>query len=82
MATLPMDMGKLPPKYVSPPGTWKTKLGLRATSAFFLVLIAAIGGSLATTPRVDFAVMMGIAFAPAVSRPLSLTGARGYCGIR
>lgn len=66
----PANMDKLPPKYVSPPWRWKTKLGLRAASALFLLVLAGIGGSLATTPRIDFAVTMAIAFTPAVSSHL------------
>ena len=55
------------PKYVSPPGTWRAKLGLRIASVVCLIIIAGVGGSLATTPRVyDMTWIMGIAFAPAV----------------
>jgi hypothetical protein len=54
-----------PPKYVSPPGTWKTKTGLRAASLLCLVIVAGIGGSLAGTPRVWFdAVMVIVLLAP------------------
>jgi hypothetical protein len=60
-----------PPKYVSPPGTWKTKLSLRAASIVFIVVLAGLGGSLATTPRVDTMVLMMVVLAPAVSEPLS-----------
>ncbi|KAK4152168.1 hypothetical protein C8A00DRAFT_44719 [Chaetomidium leptoderma] len=49
-----------PPKYVSPPGTWKTKLALRAASLVCVVVIAGLGGSLATTSRVHLGLMMAV----------------------
>ncbi|KAK4099347.1 hypothetical protein N658DRAFT_517426 [Parathielavia hyrcaniae] len=55
-----------PPKYVSPPGTWKTKLGLRAASILFIIVLAGIGGSLATTPRVDTVMIIAVVLAPAI----------------
>jgi hypothetical protein len=56
-----------PPKYVSPPGTWKTKLGLRAASILFIIVLAGIGGALAATPRVDTMMLMMVVLVPAVS---------------
>ncbi|KAK4043902.1 hypothetical protein C8A01DRAFT_12614 [Parachaetomium inaequale] len=55
-----------PPKYVSPPGTWKTKLGLRASSIVFVIILAGLGGSLAANPRLSSTAWMMVALAPAV----------------
>ncbi|KAG7286270.1 hypothetical protein NEMBOFW57_008578 [Staphylotrichum longicolle] len=60
-------MQEQPPKYVSPPGTWKTKLALRLASLVFLVIIAGIGGSLAATPRVEVLSIMVLALVPALA---------------
>jgi hypothetical protein len=61
-------MQNQPPKYVSPAGTWKTKLGLRAASVLCLIIIAGVGGSLAATPRVEMMAIMLLVLVPAVSR--------------
>ena len=68
-----------PPKYVSPPGTWKTKLSLRAASIIFIVVLAGLGGSLAVTPRVTALVIMMVVLVPAVSQ-LLLFGLATYLG--
>lgn len=57
-----------PPKYVSPPGTWKTKLALRAASLVCVIVLAGLGGSLATTPRVEMGTVVLVLLVPAVSR--------------
>ncbi|KAL2139465.1 hypothetical protein VTI28DRAFT_5132 [Corynascus sepedonium] len=54
-----------PPKYVSPPTTWRTKLGLRVASMVFLVILCGLGGSLATDSRVDGDTLMIVVLAPA-----------------
>jgi hypothetical protein len=59
-----------PPKYVSPPGTWKTKLSLRAASIICLVVLGGLGGSLAAMPRVDTMMLMVVVLVPAVSQAL------------
>ncbi|KAL2162468.1 hypothetical protein VTH06DRAFT_7381 [Thermothelomyces fergusii] len=54
-----------PPKYVSPPGTWKTKLALRAASIVFLIILCALAGSLAADSRLDGATLLIVILAPA-----------------
>lgn len=46
-------MENLPPKYVSPPGTWRTKAGLRAASLAWNIVLLGLVISLATTARVN-----------------------------
>ncbi|SPQ26522.1 65edb3fb-c379-489a-9eac-a4c3862a4fa9 [Thermothielavioides terrestris] len=71
-------MDKLPPKYVSSATTWRSKLALRTASALFLIIIAAIGGSLANTPRVDVLGIMLI-LAPGLIAPFIWDIAEGIC---
>ncbi|KAK4235108.1 hypothetical protein C8A03DRAFT_18098 [Achaetomium macrosporum] len=59
-------MQNRPPKYVSPPGTWRTKLALRAASVLFLIIIAGVGGSLSATPRVEMMAIMLLILVPAL----------------
>ncbi|KAK4126798.1 hypothetical protein N657DRAFT_677529 [Parathielavia appendiculata] len=56
-----------PPEYVSPPETWKSKTALRAASLVFLVVIAGIGGSLSTMPRLDIAWLILIMVVPGLA---------------
>ncbi|KAK3295092.1 uncharacterized protein B0H64DRAFT_418736 [Chaetomium fimeti] len=59
-------MENQPPKYVSPPGTWKTKLGLRAGSVLCVIILAGIGGSLAANERIDGGSLLMVVLAPAL----------------
>ncbi|KAK4133963.1 hypothetical protein BT67DRAFT_434565 [Trichocladium antarcticum] len=49
----PGAQGGQPPHYISPSGTWRTKLCLRIASMVFLVLVAGLGGSIVSSSRVD-----------------------------
>ncbi|KAK3897001.1 hypothetical protein C8A05DRAFT_39446, partial [Staphylotrichum tortipilum] len=57
-----------PPKYVSPPGTWRTKVGLRAASLLFIIILAGLCGALATTPRLEgsWSLILVLLFVPAI----------------
>ncbi|KAL2186966.1 hypothetical protein L209DRAFT_752783 [Thermothelomyces heterothallicus CBS 203.75] len=54
-----------PPKYVSPPGTWKTKLGIRAASIVFLIVLSGLAGSLAADSRLDGTTLLIVVLGPA-----------------
>ncbi|EAQ84567.1 predicted protein [Chaetomium globosum CBS 148.51] len=59
-------MENLPPKYVSPPGTWRTKLGLRAGSVLCVIILAGLSGSLAANPRIEAGALLMVVLAPAI----------------
>ncbi|KAH6842464.1 hypothetical protein B0I37DRAFT_314340 [Chaetomium sp. MPI-CAGE-AT-0009] len=59
-------MENQPPKYVSPPGTWRTKLGLRAVSVLCVTILAGVGGSLAANERIDAGSLLMVILAPAM----------------
>ena len=56
------------PKYVSPKGMWTSKLVLRATSVVFTIIVAALGGSIASNPKLDEYDVMLIIMLPGVCR--------------
>ncbi|KAL2129891.1 hypothetical protein VTI74DRAFT_7166 [Chaetomium olivicolor] len=60
-------MENLPPKYVSPPGTWKTKAGLRGSSLVCLVVVAGLLGSLATNDRLSVTLTVVVLVPPLVA---------------
>ncbi|KAK3305273.1 uncharacterized protein B0T15DRAFT_531800 [Chaetomium strumarium] len=72
-------MQNQPPKYVSPPGTWRTKLALRAASVLFLIIIAGVGGSLAATPRVEMTAVMLLVLVPALLATFIWDAAEAIC---